>query len=270
MMAGGGNGRTFVLALVGAGLAATLARFAWGSAVDGLWFLGFAAVGLFAVGLPIVLAEGALGQFRRRNAVDAYGPGAWKGLGAVAALGAVVLAALLAVLAGWSARFVVLSFSESWYDDPSRHFRLLSSGPDAVLTTLGVLAAATGVALRGTRKGSKAIVGFCAVTALILLAGLAVWGNTFPGSAAGRTAVFATDVDAVGWSLAFAGILAGLLPTLLATGVTVTLSSHLHERTLPREVTLSGVFTAIGILLATLFIAGLSSSQGTGLASGDG
>ncbi|MHB1261069.1 MAG: SLC5/6 family protein [Thermoplasmatota archaeon] len=269
-MAGGANGRTFVLALIGAGLAATLLRFPYGDAADGLWFLGFAAVGLLVVALPVVLGEGALGQFRRRNAIDALGPGPWKSVGAAAALGALALAAVLAVLAGWAARFFILSFTESWYDDPAREFRLLSSGPDAVLATLGVLVVATAIALRGTRKGSAAVIGFASVAALVLLGGLAVWANLQDGSAGGRETLFALDSDAVDGSLVMAALFAGLLPALLATGVTTTMSGHLNDRTLPREGTLAGMTAALAVAATVVFLAALASSQGTSLVSGDG
>lgn len=266
-MAGAG-GRTFVLAVLGTGLAAAIARFPFGRAVDGGWFLLFAAVGLFVVGLPIVLAEGALGQFRRRNAVDAFGPGPWRGVGILGVLGAILLAALLAVLAGWSARFVGLSFSEAWYDDPARHFRLLSAGPDALLGTLGVLVVATVIALRGTYRGLAAVIAFSSITALVLLGGLALWANTQDGSAAGRAALieFAPEVDL---SLGSAGILAGLLPALLATGVTTTLAGHLHDRTLPREATMVALFGVLALAATVLFAAALASSQGRTTSPGD-
>ena len=268
-MAAGRDGRTFVLAILGAGLATALLRFPYGRAIDGLWFLAFAAAGLLVVGLPLVLGEGALGQFRRRNAVDAFGPGAWKGLGFLVAAGAVALAALLAVVAGWSARFFVLSFSESWYDDPARHFRLLSAGPDALLVTLGVLAVATAIAFRGVRIGTKAIVGFASVVGLLLVAGLAVWTNTLDGSAAGRDDLMAADGEAFGWSVGFAGLLAGLTPALVATGTVATLSGHLHDRTMPREATLVAIFTAVATGLAALAVAGLAASQALAPMGGD-
>ena len=269
-MAGGADGRTFVLAVLGAGLAAALLRFPFGRADDGAWFLGFAVVGILVVALPVVLAEGALGQFRRRNAVDALGPGGWKGLGALMGLGALALAALLAVLAGWSARYVILSFSESWYDDPGRHFRLLAAGPDALLGALGALAVATAVALRGTRVGLKAVVAFAAVVALVVLGALALWANTLDGSAAARGALVSFDVDALDGSLAAAGILAGVMTALLGTGVTVTLAAHLADRELPRHATVAGLLAGLGLLAAVLFTAALASSEGVDLGGGDG
>lgn len=268
-MAAGRDGRTFVLAILGAGLAAALLRFPFGRTLDGPWFLVFAAVGLFAVGLPLILGEGALGQFRRRNAVDTFGPAPWKGLGFLVALGALALAAVLAVVAGWAARFFVLSFSESWYDDPGRHFRLLAAGPDALLATLAVLAVATGLAFRGVRVGLKAVVGSASVAAVLLLAGLAVWTNTMDGSAAGREALVSFDGDALDASLAFAAVLAGLTPALLATGAVATLSGHMHDRTMPREATLVALVSALAIGFAVLAVAALASSQGLMLGGGD-
>lgn len=267
-MAGGAHGRTLVLALLGAGLASALLRFPFGQAASGAWFLAFAAVGLFAVALPVLVAEAALGNFRRRNVVDAFGPDAWKGLGGFLALGAIVLAALVAVLAGWAARYFVLSFSESWHDDPAREFRLLAAGPDALLATVGVIAVATAVAMRGARRGQHAIVAFTSVTAIVLFAGLALWSNTLGGSGAGRSGLFAFEPAALDGSLVSAGILAGLLPALLATGVAATLAGRGADPGMPRRTTLAALLALLGLALVTLSVAALSASQGMALAGG--
>lgn len=268
----GADRRTLVLALLGAGLGVTLLRFPLASATHGAWFLAIAVASLALFGLPLLVGEAALGRFRRRNAVDAFGPGAWKALGGLVALGALALAAVVAVLAGWAGRLVVDSWSDGWFDDPDRHIRLLSAGPDALLAMLLVVGAVTAVAMRSasTGRGSRGLVGALAVASLLLLAGLAAWSNLRSGAGDGRDALFAFDLDVLGWRLAFSAMLAGLLPALLATGVVATLSAGVHDRALPRDAGLAVVYIALGIGTAVLFLAGLAGAHGTTLAGAGG
>lgn len=260
-MAGGADRRTFVLAVIGAGLAVTLARFPLADATQGAWFGGIALVALAMFGLPVLLAEAALGQYRRRNTVDAYGPGTWRSVGFLHAFGALLAAALLAVLAGWSARYFVGSFEGTWFDDPDRHFRLLSAGPDALLATLGVLAVATGIALRGVGRGLRGTVGVASVIALLLVSGLALWANLQGGAGDGRSDLFDLDAGGIDASFVVGAILAGLLPALLGTGLTSTLAGQTQGRGLPTEVTAALLYVALGLVAALLFLGPLAAGE---------
>jgi NSS family neurotransmitter:Na+ symporter len=260
--------KTFVLALLGAALAAGLARFPLADASHGLWFVTIATAALVLLGAPILLAEAALGQYRRRNVVDAFGPGAWRGAGLLLVVGAVLAAGLLSVVGGWSARYVVDSFAGSGFDAPERHFRLLSAGPDAVIAQLAVLLVATVIAVRGIGRGLRGSIAACAVVALVLLSVLALWANLQPGSSDGRAALFAFASGGVTASTVVGAVLAGLLPALLGTGITVTLAGNVHDRSLPREATTVVLTLLLGLLAALLFIAPLSSSQHVHLSGG--
>jgi NSS family neurotransmitter:Na+ symporter len=260
-MAGGAGRRTFLMALFGSGLAVSLARFPLGRATHGAWFFLVSLAGFLALGLPLLLSEAALGQFRRRNTVDGFGPGPWKGLGFVPGAGAVLAAALLAVLAGWAARLVADSATGDGFSDPDRHIRLLTAGPDALLWTLGVLAVTTGLSMRGARRGLHGLIAAFAVVAAAIVAGLAVWANLQGGAGAGRTDLFGLAGAGVNASFVTAALLAGLLPALLATGMAAALAAHVHERTLPREVAVLAIALATALFAALLFLAGLSGAQ---------
>lgn len=267
VMAGGDDRRTFVLATTGAGLAFTLARFPLTQATHDAWTSAIAVLAVALLGLPVLLAEAALGQYRRRNTVDAYGPGAWRGVGFLHALGALVAAALLAVLAGWSVRYFVGSFEGTWFDDPGRHFRLLSAGPDTLLVTLGVLAVATGVAMRGVGRGLRGTVAACAVGALVLLGGLAVWANVQSGAESGRVALYDFDSGGLDASFVVAALFAGLLPAMLATGLTSSLAGQMHDRTLPRESSMAILYVLLGLAGALFFLGPLASANEASLAA---
>lgn len=268
-MAGGADRRTFVLALAGAGLGAALLRFPVGDGVNGGWAWVVALASAALLGLPLLLGEAALGQFRRRNAVSAFGPGGWSGAGGLLALGAVLAAALVAVVAGWAGRWAVDSFTSSWFDDPERRQRLIEAGPDTLLAALAVLAVATAVAVRGMARGLRGVVGACAVGSVVLLGCLAIDANLQPGSAAGREALFGFGAG-FGLSDAIAAVLAGLLLALLATGAAATLAAHVQDRSLPRQAFMAILLSALGLLFALLALAGFSGAHAQGLPDAGG
>jgi neurotransmitter:Na+ symporter, NSS family len=261
-MAGGADRRTLVLALAGTSLALLLLRFPLASATQGLWFTLVAILSFALLGLPLMLAEAALGQYRRRNVVDAYGPGPWRLAGFAHALGATAAAALLAILAGWSARFAYGSFEGLWFDDPGRHFRLLAAGPDAVLWTVGVLAVATAIAMRGVGRGLRGTVAAGSILALVLLAGLALWANLQEGASAGRELLYDGGTAGIDAPFVVRAVLAGLLPAMLATGVASTLAAQSPDRRLPRELFVVVELSALGLVAALLFLGPLAASEG--------
>jgi hypothetical protein len=218
--------------------------------------------------LPVVVAEAALGQYRRRNVVDAYGPGAGRILGGLLVVGAVVAAALLAVLAGWSGRLFLGSFEGSWFDDPGRHVRLLTEGGDALLGLALVVLVATVVALRGTRDGLRGTVVASTTVASLLLAGAALWVVFQDGVRTGLRELVVWD-GGIDPSVAVAAALAGLLPALLATALASTMSSGLASRTLPREAFLGLLFTLLALAAAVVLLSATAAAHGV-VFSGDG
>lgn len=267
-MAGGADRRTFLLAVAGAGLAFAVGRFPLADASSGAWFGGIAVLALFLVGVPVAVAEAALGQYRRRNAVDAYGPGAWRAAGFAHALGALAAAVLLAILAAWSARFAFGSFEGTWFDDPARSFRLYSAGPDALVLTVGGLALATAVGLRGVKAGLAATVGAAAVIALVVAGGMAAWANLQDGAGEGRSALLDLDAGDIDASFVVRAVLAGLLPAALATGLATHRAAGLEDRALPRSVTMAALLAALGLAALLFAIAPLASANGAELGSG--
>lgn len=269
VMAGGADRRTFILALAGAGLASAIARFPVADATRGVWFAAIAAASLLLFGVPVLVAESALGQYRRRNVVDGYGPGPWRGVGLLHALGATVAVALLAILAGWSARFAYGSFQGTWFGDPDRAFRLYAAGPDALLGTLAALAVATGVAMRGVgRGGARSTIAAAAVVTLLVAGGMALWANTRDGAGEGRDALLDWDADGIDASFVVRAVLAGLLPALLATGLATTRAARSHDRALPRQVVQAALLALLGLAGLLFAIAPLAAANGVAFDGG--
>lgn len=254
-----------ILIATGAG-AGALARYPLGTAASGVAFLALYALGLIILGLPLLLAEGALGQFRRRNVVDAFGPGPWRFAGATFAVAALLTAVVLAVVAAWFTGFIIGSFQGDFFDDPERHFRLISAGWDTLLATLAVIAVATGAAISGLRGKRTALVA-AAVGVLIVIAGLAAWAFFQSGSGVGREQALAFDLDDIDAALVAQAFLQALLPTVVALGLVATLSSGVHDRTLPRDASLLTIALVAVPLLAGLFLLMLASANDHTLAA---
>lgn len=255
---------SLVGAAVGAG---ALARFPLGHAGDGLVFAALFAVGLAVVAFPLLMAEAGLGQLRRRNAVDLFGPGAWRGAGTFTAVAAVALLALVAVLGGWAARYAYLSFQGGFFDDPERTFRVASQGWDALAWTVAVLAA--GVGLRQARDGpSSPLIAGLGVAALLAVTVLAVWG-LLQGSAA-RAAAFAFDWRAIDAALVVAALQQALLPGLVGAGVVASLSGRAAtvDPTLPKHATSLVFLWALVPLAAGVGLAAFAHDTGVALGTG--
>ncbi len=255
----------WVLTLAAAALGSgAFGRARLGDAQEGLvpWLLLAGAVTVLA--LPLLLGEAALGQFRRRNAVDAFGPGPWSGAGWLAAVACIPLAALLAYAAAIAARLAYDSFQGGFFDDPDRHWRLVTQGWDALVLTLGALLVAAGVAASGARRGLRGTMTAVAVVGLLAIAALALYALVAAGQD-GRDAAFALDADAFSARAVVAALQQSLVPAFLGFGLVATMSGHVHDRTLPRE----GVFLAMLWLLATLAagatLAALGQQEGIGL-----
>jgi len=249
---------TALAAAFGAGLAMLLLRFPLAQATRQPWSLVVALLALAVLALPLAVAEAALGRARRRNVVDAFGPGPWRLLGAGLAVGALMAAALVAVLAGWAARLWVDSFTGAGFGDPDRHLRLLQAGPDELLAAGIVLALAAVHAVGASPSGLRRHLVAASIVAALLLLGLDGWAHLRPG---------ASDADLVdvrhriSLPVASAAAFAGLLPALLATGVTARLAARDPDARLPRRSGLLLAALAAALLAVVDAVATLSAAQ---------
>ena len=253
---------TWVLVLAAAALGmGAFGRYPLGTADAGLLAVAAFAVGVAVLAWPLLVAEAALGRFRRRNAVAAFGPGAWRAAGALAALACLAAAAYLAIVAGWAGRSAFDAFTGDHFDAPGQRFRLVSQGWDAMVGALAAVLVAAAAAMASLRDPRRGLVAAVAVLGLIALAALATWG-LWSGGDAGRDAAFALpwrDVDA---ALVVGGLQRALVPALLGLGAVLTLSAQMPDRGLPRSATT--------LALAWVGTAAAAGAGLTALAHGEG
>jgi SNF family Na+-dependent transporter len=258
----------WVLALAAAALGAgTLARYPLGDAEDGLAFGILYLLGVVLLALPLLLGEAALGQFRRRNVVDTFGPGPWRIAGFALAIGALALAAYLAVVAGWAARYAYASFRGGFFDDPERYFRLASQGWDALLFAFAALAVAVAAAWSGIGRGLRGALVATGGTALVALSCFVAWA-LFAAGGDGRDAAFALGLSSIDAPLVVTALQQALLPGLVGFGVVAMMSTQVHDRTLPREAVLLGYTWVLAPVLVGAALTALAHDEGLSLPGG--
>lgn len=261
----------WVLALLAAALGSgAFGRHLLGTAQDGLlpWLLF--ALGVAVLGLPLLLGEAALGQSRRRNVADAFGPGPWGAAGWLSALLCLPLAGLLAYIAALAARMSYDAFQGGSFDDPDRHWRLVTQGWDMLALMLAAFLAAGALAAAGTRgRGLRATMTAVGMVGLVVVAGLLLYALVATGDG-GRDAALALDLDALDGASVVRALQQALVPAFLGFGVVATLSGHVHDRTLPREsCTLAALWLLVALGLGAA-LAALGHQQGLGLGDGYG
>jgi len=186
----------FVLATIGGAVGiGNIWRFSYvagenGGAVFLLIYLAF----VFLIGVPLMIAELAIGRHARGDAISAYETegktGRWRVVGWFGVLAAILLLSYYAVIAGWSLKYFAGSATGALWRaagvDYGGYFeQFISQSAEPLAWQAMALAAAALVIAGGVRRGierlNRMLIPFLAVI-IIVLAGYAL---TLPGSDAG-------------------------------------------------------------------------------------
>jgi len=196
------NSRTgFVLAAIGSAVGlGNMWRFSYLAAEHGgaafvVLYLGFTLL----VGVPVLLAEMALGRGARRSpiaALEHYGGRSWRGLGALFVVSGFVILAYYSVIAGWTFAYAISGLT-GFGSDPAATFAEVSTGPDAVAWHLAFMALVVTVVIGGVRGGIERAAVFLMPALLVLLVGLALYASGLEGSGEGYRRYLSIDVSAV-------------------------------------------------------------------------
>jgi NSS family neurotransmitter:Na+ symporter len=264
----------FTLAAVGSAVGlGNMWRFSYMAAENGGAAFVILYVGMtLLVGLPVMLAELALGRGARRSPIQAlvhYGGRAWQPLGALFVVTGVVILAYYGVIAGWTLRYAVEAPLRGFPSEAGAHFgEVVAEGWDAVLWHVVFMGATAWVVSGGVRGGiERAAVLLMPLLGLLVL-GLAVYAAFQEGAGAGYAYYFQTDparifhMDVVqdAASQAFFSLSLGM-------GAILTYASYLErDHDLPREAALIAVsdfsvaFVAGLVIFPLLFALGLESA----------
>lgn len=207
----------FVLATVASAVGlGNIWRFSYvaGENGGGAFLLAYLAA-VAVLGLPLMVAEFALGRRARADIVSAYAfemrSSRWAWAGWLAVGSALLILSYYAVIAGWAWRYfgTYLTGADigSGRETVAAHFAGFLASPQTVAWQLLVLALATAAVIAGVRSGIERVARAVMPLLAIIVIGLAAYSLTLGGARAGLAFLFAPDLAALArpqvWLAAF-------------------------------------------------------------------
>ncbi len=157
---------------------------------------------VFIVGIPVMLAEFAVGRKTQQNAVGGFRSLShrWRWLGYCGVLGAMLISGYYYIVAGWSLEYLVSSLSGALYSSGvgfAEQFSAFQASPrQAIYTVLFVLMTHVIIA-RGVEKGIEKASKIMMPALFIILIVMAVRVAFMPNAIEGYKFLFTPDFSAV-------------------------------------------------------------------------
>ena len=192
----------FVLAAVGSAVGlGNMWRFPYQAAEGGgAAFVAAYIAMTFLIGVPMILAEFAVGRRARLSAfgaVKAIGGRAWTPFGLLLVVTPLLILAYLSVVTGWALRYALDAVLHGFPPAPGERFAAVASGGSAILFFAVSLVATIGIVVFGVRKGIERASLLLVPILFLLLIGLAIWAATLPNATAGYRFYLAPSMEAV-------------------------------------------------------------------------
>ena len=249
----------FVLAAVGSAVGlGNMWRFSYLTAENGgAAFLLLYVVMTALVGLPILLAEFAIGRGAGKSpiaALEHFGGRRWRPLGMLFVASGFLILAYYSVIAGWSLRYTLEAMTRGFPSDAGAYFETVTSGLAPVLWHLLFMACTVGVVSGGVSRGIERTALVLMPLLFVIVIGLAVYAATLPGASAGYVYYLQVDLSEL-LSLKVLADAAGqaFFSLSLGMGAMLTYASYLsRQENLPNE----SVYVA-ATDFAVAFVAGL-------------
>lgn len=203
-----GTRRGFILASIGAAVGlGNIWRFAYVAGENGGGaFLIVYLLLVAAVGLPLVIAELALGKRGASDAVSAFkvlaGRSAWRHAAWLGIACATLILSYYSVIAGWALRYLVASLTGALWVGAGEGFggffsRFIADPVEPLAWQLAMMAAAMAVVAGGVGKGIERANTLLMPALAVLVIALAAYALTLPGAAAGVHFLFAPEWSAL-------------------------------------------------------------------------
>jgi neurotransmitter:Na+ symporter, NSS family len=203
-----GSRTGFILATIGAAVGlGNIWRFAYIAGENGgAVFLFVYLVFVLLIGLPLVIAELAIGRRGQGDAVAAFEAdargGIWRYAGWIAVVGTILILSYYSVIAGWALKYFVGAATGGLWQSAAVEFgayfdEFISGTGEPVFWQSTMLMAAAVVVAAGIRGGIERInLWLMPFLALIVIL-LAAFALTLPGSGRGVSFLFAPDWSAL-------------------------------------------------------------------------
>lgn len=264
----------FVLAAVGSAVGlGNMWRFPYVTAESGgAAFVLLYILLTFVLGIPVMLAEFVVGRRTHQSPIGALrqaGGGPWSAMGYMFVAAGFLILAYYAVIAGWVARYALSILFTGFPADAATYFGEISFGGGAIAFHVLFMAMTIGIVMGGVEKGIERAATVMMPTLFILLAGLAIWALTLPGSDVGYAYYLAPSLE--DFSLEVFGLAAAqaFFSLSLGMGAMLTFASYLSRKeSLPRESVVIAfsdfgvAFVAGLVVFPVIFALGLQGSIG--------
>ncbi len=249
-----GSRTGFILATIGAAVGlGNIWRFAYIAGENGgAVFLFLYLVFVVLIGLPLVVAELALGRRGQGDAVAAFEANgrqsAWRYAGWIAVVGAGLILSYYSVIAGWALKYFLGALSGGLWQSAAgglgAYFDGFISGTIEPIFWQFVMLASAAIVVAGGIKGGIERINFWLMpllAAIVLL--LAVFALTLPGSSKGVSFLFAPDWSALRRPAVYLNALGQAFFSLgVGMAVFITYGSYLN-----RNISIPGAAATVAI-----------------------
>ena len=208
------------------------------------------------VGIPVMLAEFAIGTHTRKSPVKAYNQLSprWKWLGYNSVLVSLLISGFYYIVAGWSLEYFVSSINGSLYSaaDFHQHFAAFTASWRQPLYTFIFILLTHAVVVMGVQKGLERISKIVMPVLLLMLIVLVVHSATMSGAAEGYRFLFQPDFSkAFSIKTIVSAIGQAFFSLSIGLGCMIAYSSYFKEGTNLTK-------TSVSVSLMTFFVALLS------------
>ncbi len=197
------SGRTgFVLAAIGSAVGlGNMWRFSYltaeyGGAAFVLLYIAFTIL----IGIPILLAELAMGRGAARSPISAlghFGGRAWRAGGLWFVASGFLILSYYSVIAGWTLRYALNALIGGFEPDTSAHFETISQGTGAIVGHVVFMGATSLIVSRGITAGIERTSLVLMPLLFALVCGLAIYAYTLEGGREGYAFYLETDFSKI-------------------------------------------------------------------------
>ncbi|MBO5217376.1 MAG: sodium-dependent transporter [Alistipes sp.] len=243
----------------------------------GAAFLLVYLLAIFVVGIPVMVAEFAVGRATKKNAVGGYRELAkgWRWLGYSGIIAALFISGYYYIIAGWSLEYFVNSFG-SLYDegvDYGAQFGAFQASWRPLLYMVIFVLLTHIIIVRGVQNGIEKASKIMMPLLFVILIFMAIWVAFMPGAGAGYEFFLKPDfAKAFSAETIFYAVGQAFFSLSVGMGCMVTYASYFNKKTnlvgTSFSVSLLTLMVAVLaglVVFPAVFSAGLEPSAGTSL-----
>ena len=242
----------------------------------GAAFLLVYLLAIFVVGIPVMVAEFAVGRSTKKNAVGGYRQLAkgWRWLGYSGIVAALFISGYYYIIAGWSLEYFVGSFG-SLYDDGvnfSAQFGAFQTSWRPLIYMVIFVVLTHIIIARGVQDGIEKASKVMMPMLFVMVLAIAVYSLTLPGAGKGVDYLFNPDFSKIDGKACAAALGQAFFSLSLGFGTIMTYASYVDKKENPLfQSTATAVSDLMFALIAgvaimpAVFAFGLNPQSGPGL-----